>query len=61
MCLVTETVSYNCVNVPSSLLSTGGMLGTPTGILSLFPDHTPAKVQHLRGPFEVQSPSEPLN
>lgn len=31
------------------------------GILSLFSDHTAAKVRRLRGPFEVQSPSEPLN
>ncbi len=61
MCLVTETVSYNCINGPPSLISIWGRLGTPTGILSLFSDHTPAKVQHLRRPFEVQSPSEPLN
>lgn len=36
-------------------------LGTPTGILSFCFLITPAKVQHLCGPFEVQSPSEPLN
>lgn len=37
------------------------MSGTPTRILSLFSVQTLTKVQHLRGPFEVQSPSEPLN
>ena len=52
----------NCEpNALLSLLFTRVLLGTHTGILSLFSGHTPAQVQHLRGPFEVRSPSEPLN
>lgn len=32
------------LNAPSSLLSTQGVLGTPTGTPSLLSDHLPAKV-----------------
>lgn len=49
------------LNGPASLLSSWGNLGTPTGILSLFFDHTQLNCSTLCGPFEVQSPSEPLN